>query len=113
MASRAAILLALVALIGCGVRRVASGSPDVGISVVANELDQLSGSAVSTYRRTFRAVLEDAIDKDSFVCLPSPREVFFSNQPDGERVIRGAMPHYGFFFGPMRYVIRRRDGQWH
>jgi len=28
-------------------------------------------------------------------------------------MIRGSMPHYGFFFGPMQYVVTRRAGRWY
>lgn len=41
--------------------------------------------------------------------MPTPRQVFFGEAPEGERTISGVMPHYGFFFGPMHYVVRRAD----
>ncbi len=74
----------------------------------------MAGAAVPAHKETFRAILGDALAKDAFVCRPLPHEVFFGDAPEGERVIDGLMPHYGFFFGPMRYVVRRfeaRDGR--
>ena len=77
------------------------------IDAVDAELTALSGGLTSTHRATFRAVLEDTIGKDSYACRPSPRAVFFGPAPEGERTIAGEMPHYGFFFGPIHYRVRR------
>lgn len=76
---------------------------------VARELEALNEPFVgATGRRdTFRSILSNTIDKDAYLCMPSPRSLFFGEAPEGERVIRGVMPHYGFFFGPMSYLVRR------
>jgi hypothetical protein len=91
---------------------------------VAAELEAMNeafvGVAPNGHPETFRAILASTIDKDAYLCLPSPRDLFFGggldgrllDSPDGERVIRGVMPHYGFFFGPMSYLVRRHSGKW-
>jgi hypothetical protein len=82
------------------------------VDVIAAELEAMSGPMPATRRATFRGVLEGSLAKDAFVCRPSPRDVFAGDVPEGERVIAGVMPHYGFYFGPMRYLVRRRRGSW-
>ena len=94
---------------GCATA-VAPGSPaakgDPGtIDALDAELTELSAGVTLSHRATFRSILEDTIAKDPYTCLPSPRAVFFGPAPDGERVIAGEMPHYGFFFGPMHYRV--------
>lgn len=86
-----------------------AGSPrgEPAIEAIAAELDALSRGGTDGHRATFRAILEDTIAKDRYLCRPSPREVFFGDAPEGTRTISGEMPHYGFFFGPMRYTVRR------
>lgn len=85
--------------------------PEPGsLDEVAAELQAMAGAAIRAHPETFRDILEDAIAKDAYACLPSPRELFES-APDGERVITGAMPHYGLYFGPMQYVVRRTAGR--
>jgi hypothetical protein len=83
------------------------------IEVVTRELEAMSGALLAprSHKDTFRSILADTIDKDAFLCMPSPRALFFGDTPEGERVIQGVMPHYGFFFGPMSYLIRRRAGR--
>lgn len=90
----------------------AAGSFDFeSIDTIDAELTALSGGATSAHRETFRAILEDTLSKDPYACRPSPRAVFFGAAPEGERTLAGEMPHYGFFFGPMHYRVRRlRDG---
>jgi hypothetical protein len=84
--------------------------PSVG--ALAGELESLTGPAVEPrHQATFRAILEDTLAKDAYLCRPLPRDVFFGRAPEGQRVIAGQMPHYDFFFGPMHYVIRRRDAR--
>jgi hypothetical protein len=86
------------------------------IDAVDAELTALSDGLTSAHRGTFRAILDDTIAKDPYACHPSPRAVFFGSAPDGERVIAGETPHYGFFFGPMHYRIAHRStgsgGRW-
>ncbi len=77
------------------------------MDTIAADLDALSRGLTAPHRETFRGILEDTLAKDPYVCRPSPREVFFGDTPDGSRTIAGEMPHYGFFFGPMHYVVRR------
>lgn len=87
-------------------------SRDAPLDEIAAELDAMTGPLVSSHRETFRAILEDTIAEDAYVCLPRPRDVFFGDAPDGERLISGQMPHYGFFFGPMSYRVARSHGRW-
>jgi hypothetical protein len=88
------------------------------VSQVGDELEAMTPGLDATARKTFREVLEDTIAKDEYACTPSPRAVFFSDVREGERVIAGVMPHYGFFHGPMHYLVRRigpregRPGRW-
>jgi hypothetical protein len=98
------------------------------LEVIAAEIEAMTGSAVSPHEATFRAILANTIDKDAYLCLPSPRAVLGAARaaraagaagaaghkppaPDGERTIRGVMPHYGIYYGPMQYVVRRRGGR--
>jgi hypothetical protein len=114
---------ALCALLTCGgcvtdtatdARALRGGNTSSHASVerVASELERLTGRLTDEQRDTFRGVLSDTIEKDAYVCLPPPNEVFFGNAAVGGRLIAGAMPHYGFFFGPMRYAASRDRGWW-
>lgn len=101
-------------LVGCGGSH-AEGRPmlrDPTVDEIAAELDAMSGPVTSVHRETFHGILADAIAKDAYSCLPMPREVFFGDAPEGERTIRGQMPHYGLFFGPMSYRVARSRGRW-
>jgi hypothetical protein len=93
----------------------AVGAPlgaQASIDAIAGELDALSRDLTAAHRDTFRGLLEDALAKDGYLCWPSPRDVFFGDAPEGSRTISGEMPHYGFFFGPMRYTVSFRAGRW-
>ncbi|MFT3773039.1 MAG: hypothetical protein QM820_47260 [Minicystis sp.] len=79
---------------------------------IAAELDRLAGGLTTAHAGTFRGILETTLAEDAYVCRPSPRAVFFGDAPEGGRLIVGVMPHYGFFFGPMRYLVRRRARAW-
>jgi hypothetical protein len=84
------------------------------VTEVGDELEAMTPGLDAVARATFREVLEDTIAKDAYACTPSPRQVFFGDVPGGERVIAGVMPHYGFFHGPMHYLVRRvgpREGK--
>ena len=114
-----AIVLTLAA-VGCAPAAspgtsAASTDPEA-IDAVDAELTALSDGLTSAHRATFRAILDDTLAKDPYACHPSPRAVFFGPAPDGERVIAGETPHYGFFFGPMHYRIAHRSagpaGRW-
>lgn len=106
-APASALMLALISA-GCAAPASPKAAAESGsIDAVDAELTALSGDATAAHRETFRAVLADTIGKDPYACTPSPRAVFFGAAPEGERIIAGEMPHYGFFFGPMRYRVRR------
>jgi hypothetical protein len=110
---RALVIALSSSLMACASAQRAPGSPgDASIDVIAAELEAMSGSVLSPHEDTFRSILEGTIDKDAYVCRPSPRVVFGEGVPEGERTILGAMPHYGFYFGPMHYVVRRRGQAW-
>ena len=72
----------------------------------------MSGPWTSSHPETFRAILADALDKDAYICVPSARQVFFGPAPTGTRTIWGTMPHYGVYWGPMRYHVRRLPDRW-
>lgn len=74
---------------------------------VARELEVMTPGLGAEARATFRDVLATTLAEDAYTCSPSPREVFFGDVEEGERTIRGAMPHYRLFFGPMHYQVRR------
>lgn len=103
MAGIAAVLSLLT--VGCGgtLRSTAS---------VASELEAMSGAWTASHPETFRSILADAIDKDVYACIPSARQVFFGPAPTGERTLWGAMPHYGLYWGPFRYHVRRLPDRW-
>jgi hypothetical protein len=112
-----ALALAAVLAPGCADRaRDASapggGGADVSVAEVAAELDAMTGALTATQRATFRDVLEDTLEKDAWACHPSPRHVFSGAGADGDRLVIGTMPHYGFFFGPMQYSLQRAAGGW-
>lgn len=107
-------LVLVLALVGCGASPTTGAPPprEATLDDIAAELDALSGSSIPAHRETFREILADTIAKDAYSCLPAPRDVFFGDVPEGERTIRGQMPHYGFFFGPMTYRVARSGGRW-
>lgn len=100
-------------LAGCAVEPspLRSGPEILSIDAVALELEAMTGPILRPNEATFRSILAGAIDKDAYVCLPSPRVVFGGGVPEGERVIRGDMPHYGIYYGPMHYLVRRRGAR--
>ena len=83
-----------------------------GIGEIATELDRLAGGLTIAHAATFRSILETTLAEDPYVCRPAVGDVFFGAAPEGERLVVGVMPHYGFFFGPMRYGVRRRAAAW-
>ncbi len=101
-------VVAAVATGACGAPRAATtGSSPATIEAIAAELEAIAGPAVGPHPETFRAILADTLAKDAYACMPSPAALFFGAAPEGERVIDGAMPHYGLWLGPMRYLVRR------
>jgi len=105
--------IALAFLAGCGAASLDSAPPsERPVASIAAELDALSGDLPAASRATFREILADTLAKDAYLCRPSARAVLLGDAPEGERLILGMMPHYGLFFGPMRYLVRRRGGAW-
>ena len=82
------------------------------IAEVAAELESMSGALPPVSNATFRDILADTLAKDAFLCHPPARELLLGDVPEGERLISGVMPHYGLFFGPMSYLVRRRGRAW-
>jgi len=82
------------------------------VDEVATELEALTPSLSDEARQTFRDVLATTLAEDAYTCSPSPKMVFFGDVAEGERTIRGEMPHYRFFYGPMHYHVRRAGGRW-
>jgi hypothetical protein len=72
----------------------------------------MSGPKLAPYAQTYREVLHEALAGDAYQCTPLPAEVFWDNQLDDDRVISGTMPHYGFYYGPMHYVVRRHQSHY-
>lgn len=111
-----ALLLPLVLATGCAdpARSAASRPPggDVPVAEVVAELEAMSGPLTATQRDTFASVLQGTLEKDAWSCHPSPRQVFAGADAEGDRLVMGTMPHYGFFFGPMQYLVQRRAGRW-
>jgi hypothetical protein len=102
----AAALSGAVSL-GCAPAVEPAGVPFAPLAAIDAELELLTGPAIGSHPETFRAILADTLAKDAYVCRPSPRALFFGDVAEGERVIDGAMPHYGVYLGPMRYLVRR------
>jgi hypothetical protein len=94
------------------VTRPASDGGPAAVGAISGELNGMAGPDLGSYHAVFDAVLSDALDKDPYVCAPTPRSVFFGAAPEGARVIRGSMPHYGLYFGPMGYLVRRVGDAW-
>ncbi len=82
------------------------------LDVITDELAAMSPPWFAEHRETFRAVLATSLSQDAYVCDPLPSEVFHGPAPQGWRTIRGTMPHYGLYYGPMQYDIRQDQGRW-
>ncbi len=95
---------------GCAVSGPAPVALDATDDVIAAELESMTAPQMAANFATFRRVLDDALGSDPYVCRPSAREVFFGRHPPAERQVRGQMPHYGLFWGPMSYRVRRLEG---
>lgn len=108
-AGLSALLLAPACGPGTPGSALAPGAERTSIEGIDAELTALSQGLTAAHRDTFRGILEDTLAKDAYACRPSPRQVFFGEAPEGTRTIEGALPHYGFFFGPMHYRVRRRS----
>lgn len=114
-AARLGTTLGWVVLVGC-----VSGSSapadagrldEVTVEQVAVELHAMSRGLTGEHRDTFDAVLADHLAKDAYTCLPAARRVLAPPAPGAAaKRIRGRMPHYGVYFGPMRYRIRGAAG---
>ncbi len=100
----AVLSVALVSCMGGRASGVAA-SPSSETSLVA-ELDGLSRGAPPALREAMYGLLVDNLSKDAYDCLPSVRQVFSPPLLDAPvRRIRGRMPHYGVYFGPMDYRV--------
>jgi hypothetical protein len=106
--SRIGLLTVLATLTACA----PVPSAPAGADTLAADLDRLSAGLTTPHAATFRGILTTTLALDPYVCRPSAQEVFFGGALDGERRVVGTMPHYGFFFGPMSYVVRRREARW-
>jgi len=79
---------------------------------IAAELESWPGASSTSHPETFRSILRNSLTVDSYVCTPSPREVFLGPVVPGARTIHGTMPHYGLYDGPMRYHVERSGDRW-
>lgn len=75
-------------------------------------MEALSGGALGARPGIFREILKDTLNKDPYLCLPRPEEVFGAGTDGGERIVQGLMPHYGLYYGPMHYMVRRGPDHW-
>ncbi len=82
------------------------------LDLITDELTAMSPPWFSEHRDTFRAVLATSLSQDAYVCDPLPSEVFHGPAPKGWRTIRGTMPHYGLYYGPMHYDVQQDRGRW-
>ncbi|HNT00132.1 MAG TPA: hypothetical protein PLJ27_13525 [Polyangiaceae bacterium] len=97
---------------------IASGVVGIGcthyarLDTILDELSTMSPPWFSAHRDTYRHVLATSLSQDAYLCDPLPSEVFSGSGPQGWRTIRGTMPHYGVYHGPMHYDVLHHDGQW-
>lgn len=97
--------LAALALSGCSAHYAR-------VDAIMDELSATSPAWFSEHRDTFRDVLATSLAQDAYVCDPLPSRVFHGPAPEGWRTIRGTMPHYGLYYGPMHYSILHHQGRW-
>ncbi|HEU5074202.1 MAG TPA: hypothetical protein VFU02_08515 [Polyangiaceae bacterium] len=90
---------------------LAGGCASRGASA-ARDLEVLGPDWVGQHSVTYASILAHALAADAYVCEPAPAQVFFGATPAGVRSIAGSMPHYDVYDGPMRYQLRRAQGQW-
>jgi hypothetical protein len=72
----------------------------------------MSPAWVSAHAETFSDILEHSLAADAYVCVPDPKRVFFGATTPGSRVVKGTMPHYDIYHGPMHYRVQRRTASW-
>jgi hypothetical protein len=82
------------------------------LDLITDELASMSPPWFAEHRDTFRDVLATSLAQDAYVCDPLPSQVFHGAAPEGSRVIRGTMPHYGLYYGPMSYALHHDQGRW-
>lgn len=103
-------------LTACGASPSGARGPgppeDPPVAAIAAELEAIGAPLSPVSRAIFRDVLADTLAKDAYLCRPPARDVLLGDAPEGERLIRGVMPHYGLFMGPMSYLVRRRGRGW-
>lgn len=100
--------LALVLVLACG----GCGLQYARVDPIVDELAATSPPWFAEHRSTFRGVLATSLAQDAYVCDPLPSEVFHGPAPIGRRTIRGTMPHYGLYFGPMHYDVTWTGERW-
>jgi hypothetical protein len=90
----------------CGGASAGLAASQVSETSLIAELDALSRGAPPALREAMYGLLSDNLAKDAFSCLPSAQRVFSRPLLEApERRIRGRMPHYGLYFGPMNYRV--------
>ena len=93
----AALSVVLCVLPGCGASAVAD---------VSTALDARSRGDTKEHAEHFRELLWQALAKDAHVCLPSVADTFAPPAASWPtRQLRGTMPHYDWFEGPMSYRV--------
>ncbi len=91
----------------CAVRPAGLPRREVSLDEVATALEKLSPGEANVHRAHFRGLLADAVGKDPYTCLPPVDVALGPPRNDvAERRIEGKVPHYDFFFGPIKYRIR-------
>jgi hypothetical protein len=104
---------ALVFLCACTALPAGLPVEEVTALEVSEALEALSPPEVRAHAGAYRDRLVDALAKDDYACLP-PVDVALGPPPPGvsERTIRGQLPHYDFFSGPIRYRVRGDGARW-
>lgn len=95
--------------------RLSDGRGGERIDRIALDLHGRSRGLTANHRDTYDGLLVDHLAKDAYRGTPGVQQVFAPPRGPEERVRRlhGPMPHYGVYYGPMRYRIRaarRADG---
>ena len=92
---------------------ISCAGPGSSVSEVSSQLNRMGRIATAAETAHWRTLLEDNLNKDPYRCLPTVEQVL--SPPPGpilDQRIRGQMPHYDWFHGPMLYRIGVRDGHW-
>ncbi len=96
-----------------GVSVASSCAPRLSYTdAIHTDLERRAGSWVRQHDATFRGILDQSLGSDAYHCAPLPEMVFRGPAVPGSRVIRGSMPHYGIYFGPMHYRLAWDGAAW-